>query len=86
MSEENAESSRRRQRRNRTYKAGKIVFNEGFSTIDCVIKDLSETGAKIRLENAVLIPATFDLVLSDNRTWNCRVRWRRMTECGVEFL
>lgn len=76
----------RKQRRHRVLKGARIVFNGGFSTIDCLVRDLSDTGAKIRVESPIGVPDRFELVLSDGRTWHCRVRWRDLTEFGAEFL
>lgn len=76
---------RRSQRRQRVLKGGTIIFNGGNSTIDCVVRDLSETGARLRVESVIGVPNEFELRVSDGRSWRCRMRWRSNTECGVEF-
>ena len=76
---------RRIRRRQRVLKGGKILFNDGHSTIDCIVRDLSETGARLRVESVIGVPDHFELRASDGRSWHCHVRWRAMTECGVEF-
>ncbi|ODT69089.1 MAG: hypothetical protein ABS75_18135 [Pelagibacterium sp. SCN 63-23] len=72
--------------RYRTLKGGKIVVNNGFSTFDCTIRNLSETGAKLRVVSAVGIPLHFQLALDDGRTFDCEIAWRKQTELGVRFL
>lgn len=71
--------------RRRTLKGGHIVFNAGRSTIDCTIRNLSATGAKLQVASVVGIPDTFDLLLAGDGKQACRVVWRTLKELGVEF-
>ncbi|MDH6265149.1 hypothetical protein M2360_000530 [Rhizobium sp. SG_E_25_P2] len=77
--------NKRRAPRLRALKAGRIVFHHGGSTIDCTIRNLSATGAKIALEQALLAPDVFDLQFQDGTMRPCTVRWRKLTEIGVSF-
>jgi hypothetical protein len=71
--------------RSRTLKGGTIAFNDHFSTIDCVVRNLSASGAMLKVANTVGIPDRFELKLErENFRW-CRVRWRRNDAIGVEF-
>ena len=77
----------RRNVRRRTLKNGKIVLPGSWGTYDCIIKDVSESGARLRLagESAIL-PKEFDLVfVTETLTYPVSLRWRRDQECGVEF-
>jgi PilZ domain-containing protein len=53
----------------------------------CVLSDISESGARIGIDETVDIPDHFTLFLSNNgaarRT--CRVIWRKPRELGVAF-
>jgi hypothetical protein len=70
----------------RTILAGRISFNEGAFTIDCVVRNLSDTGAKLALPSILPVPDRFDLIiLRTNVTRKCRLRWRREDEMGVSF-
>lgn len=75
-----------RQLRRRTFLGGHIIFNGGGSTIDCTIKDFSEGGAKLAVQNGLMPPERFDLQLNDGRTFTCEIRWRRMDFIGVAFV
>ena len=79
------DSDKRSMQRRSTLKGGKIVFNAGRSTIDCTIRNLSSTGAKLQVNSVVGIPDTFDLVLEGHSKQPCRIKWRRLKEIGVEF-
>lgn len=72
--------------RKRTLLGAKIIFNDGHSVYDCLVKNLSDTGAMIQIENPLAAPNTFDLQLSDNRVLACEVRWRKINSMGVQFV
>jgi hypothetical protein len=53
---------------------------------DCVVRDISKRGARLRVLDASLIPEHFELLIKDTgETRPARVRWRRKDEVGVEF-
>ena len=75
----------RSSQRHRTLKGGKIVVNDGFSTFNCTIRNMSETGAKLLVPSVIGIPERFNLALDDGRSFACEVAWRTETELGVKF-
>lgn len=77
---------RRRLHRNRTLKGGRIVTNEGHSTFDCTVRNLSEEGAKLIVTSIIGVPRHFRLALLDGRNFNCEIIWHTETELGVRFL
>ena len=78
--------NRREEARARTLKGAKAVFNDGNSVVDCVIRDLSEGGARLKVETAIGFPDHFTLVMESQRARrNCRVIWRSANEIGVTF-
>ena len=79
------QEERRATIRHRTLKGGKIAINEGFSTIDCTIRNLSTAGAMLRVTSVVGIPDAFQLVLHDGQTFDCVVQRRTATDIGVSF-
>src|SRR3954451_11179854 len=79
-------SDRRVALRMRTLIAARIVFNNGQSTLDCVIRNLSDKGAKLTVSAAVTLPECFDLIISQKSvTRRGRIAWRRGEEVGVRF-
>jgi len=79
-------STARRERRQRTLLPGQIVFNEGVSTIDCVIRNLSESGAQLRLPSSIGVPDHFDLLIPrDGRRLSATLAWRDGRSIGVSF-
>ncbi len=70
----------------RTLKSGQVIFNQRQSVLDCTVRDLSVTGAKLRFATSAGIPETFELDISGEPRRNCRVVWRRGTDVGVTFV
>jgi two-component system chemotaxis response regulator CheY len=79
-------NNRRRHVRHRVVKGGQLVYAHGASTVECLVRDLSESGARIQVANAQDIPAEIVLSFDDGRgSRPCVVKWRRNNELGVEF-
>ena len=66
-------------------KGARIVINDGFSTFQCTVRNLSGTGARLKLASIVGIPETFELLLDDGRRFACTVAWKTESEIGVKF-
>lgn len=63
----------------------KIVFDAGRSVRPCIVRDLSEGGAKLEVATVAGIPPTFDLILPGRPPQPCRVAWRALKEMGVSY-
>ena len=64
-----------------------IVFNGGRTYEPCIIRNLSDGGAKLEVYKTVTgIPNTFDLLVPGNKPQACRVAWRAMKEMGIQFI
>lgn len=80
------DSDNRSGQRRRMLKQGLIVTNNGHSTIDCVVRDMSLGGARLKVENGLAVPALFELLLvSEEARVPAEVVWRRPNEVGIRF-
>ena len=70
--------------RHRVLRSGKIILGKRAFVIDCIVRNLSSTGACISLPNATALPPKFDL-LFENAVWHCTVVWRHSDRMGVKF-
>lgn len=78
---------KRNTERRRTYKGGKIVFNNDRSAIDCTIKNMSRGGAALNVASSLGVPNEFTLVVGpENVQKSCRVAWKTETLIGIAFL
>lgn len=71
--------------RKRMLRRGRIVFRNGYSTIDCIILDMSEQGARLQVSDWRSLPPAFELRLKNGLTFHAEVRFRRMDVVGVRF-
>lgn len=70
----------------RTFLKAKLVFNDGNSSLDVVIRDLSETGARLQVGDSVALPDRFDVYIpKKDETRKARIRWRTDEEMGIVF-
>jgi hypothetical protein len=77
---------RRNVARHWTLKRTHIALQGHAATIDCsTVLNLSDEGACLKVESAIGIPDSFDLVLDHAFVGNCRVTWRKVTRIGVAF-
>jgi hypothetical protein len=77
---------RRRAQRHRTLKAAKLLPMEGWAATDGVVRDQSETGARISVGKPETVPDEFRLVVVKEATIQpCTVRWRASEQMGVEY-
>jgi hypothetical protein len=65
-----------------------IRFDDGFSVRPCFVADLSSTGVRLVVEEPHTVARNFSLLLKRNAVpgRRCRVKWRRGSEIGAEFV
>ena len=85
MNPEDQGSERRDGRRRRMFKGARVVFNGGYSSFSCTIRNLTESGALLNFGDTLGIPSHFDLELEGGRRRPCTVRWRDGGLMGVSF-
>jgi hypothetical protein len=81
-------SSKKREARKSLSQPGWITLEGGFAARQCVVQDLSTTGAKVTIDDPNSLPAKLRLAFSrDARTGRrCEVVWRRGKSVGVKFV
>lgn len=81
------DADRRRSKRARTFLDGRIILNNRNSVIDCTVRDLSETGAKITFAHTVQIPSEFELSIPRRGlVVRARVMWTKGKDLGITFI
>jgi len=79
--------NRRRDLRRRTLKRGLLILNEGYSTVNCVIRDISDSGVRVAVEGRFLAPDRMELMIVDaDRKRPVEKRWQRDNQIGLMFL
>ena len=81
IANENRDSSRKR-----LLKGGYIAFSARHATLPCVVRDISESGARLQVGQVSSVPDTFELIVElDGLEVPCVVVWRKANEIGVTF-
>jgi len=79
-------SERRTSSRQKSFLRGRIQFNNRRSSVDCLIRDLSEDGARLIFADTAGVPEVMELYIPQKeQTLRAQVQWRNAGEIGVAF-
>jgi hypothetical protein len=71
--------------RQRVLKPGKLVFPNG-GGVDCTVRNISATGARLDVATPVGLPASFSLVIESNQfARRCHIVWATEKQVCVTF-
>jgi hypothetical protein len=77
---------RRQSTRRRVIYGGVVGYNRRQTTVECVIRDFSDTGAHIEFTDPAVLPDIVDLLVAKkNRAFTARVAWRQSNRVGLAF-
>lgn len=80
-------AEQRSQPRTRSLLRGRIEFNQRKTTVECVVREVSESGARLAVSEAVTLPSEFELYVPfKDQRFQVQARWRRADLVGVQFL
>jgi hypothetical protein len=84
--EEEAMQDRRESVRDRVLLGGVAEINQSGSTMDCVVRNISERGACIEFDPAAKVPEEMNLTISrKGRSFLARLIWRQANKVGLAF-
>ena len=83
-----AGATKKRDARKSVSQSGWITLDGGFAARQCVVQDVSTSGARITVDDPDVLPGRLRLAFArDARTGrNCEVVWRRGKSLGVKFV
>lgn len=76
--------NKRQSERQPVLKSAKVHFTN--SVVDCLVLDLSATGARLSTELPVAFPEQVKIELRSGAVWNAVRRWQRGVETGFEIV
>ena len=77
---------RRRSVRQKSFLRGRVYFNKGRESADCLVRDFTNQGARIIFSDSINIPALIELhIPQKEHTVRARVIWRQGVEIGLAF-
>jgi len=72
--------------RQKSFLRGCIYFNNRRSVLDCLVRDLSDDGARIIFSHTVNVPEIVELYIPQReQTVRAHVKWRRGDDVGLDF-
>jgi hypothetical protein len=81
-----SDADRRRSRRWKVFKDAQLYLGNGRS-VRCVVRDLSENGARLQVPGNIVIPEIFQLhIKADRVTMTARRVWSTLDQMGVRFI
>ena len=77
---------RRSSSRQKSFLQGRIYFNNRRSCVDCLVRDYSEHGARLKFSESATVPEAMELYIPNREEMHrARVIWRSGNELGVSF-
>ena len=79
-------AERRSGSRQKSFLQGRIFFNNRRATVDCLIRDFSEIGARLNFDRMISLPDVVELFIPvKDETRRAKIIWRNADEVGVSF-
>ena len=83
-------AERRHAPRSRRLRQARCIFNNGSSSLDVTLRDLSPAGARIVGDALICLPPTFELRIHDGfggyASRQARLVWSKGASAGLEFI
>ncbi len=80
-------NERRNSRRSKSFLRGLVYVSRKRGALACLVRDLSDKGARIIFSDNVTLPDVLELHIPQReQTLRARVQWRRKDEIGLAFI
>ena len=72
--------------RHKSFIKGRIYFNNRLSSMDCIIRDATDKGARLEFSENVALPDTFELYMPNkDEYFQSHVEWRKGDNIGITW-
>ena len=78
-------NEQRRALRKRTLIGARLLIGKT-CTLDCTVRNISDTGAKLVFATPTVTPDEFEVEIADHGRFWARAAWRNGTAVGVQFV
>lgn len=83
----NVFTERRAKPRHKVLKGATLRFNRGYGALECRVRNLSDSGARLAFGDIAAVPPRFDFCLAGAEApVPAVVRWRGVEDVGIEFM
>ncbi|MEM9278543.1 MAG: PilZ domain-containing protein [Pseudomonadota bacterium] len=78
-------NEKRAEHRCRVLKSGTFLFNKGYASYGCTIRNLNEKGAMVEMGETTGIPQQFEFRMDEQKPVPARIVWRTKDRIGIQF-
>jgi hypothetical protein len=72
--------------RRRSYLGGRMIFKDAHVTVDCLVRDFTDSGVRVECPPDVLLPRELDIAIDSKGVQaQARVIWRQGHQLGLAF-
>ena len=72
--------------RHKSFIRGRIYFNNRLSSMDCIVRDVTDNGSRLEVSASVALPDAFEIYLPNkDEYFHARVIWRRGNHVGTRW-
>ena len=72
--------------RHKTFIKGRIYFNNRLSSMDCIVRDVTNSGARLEVSENVPLPDAFEIYMPNkDEYFHAQVEWRKGGSMGVSW-
>jgi PilZ domain len=76
----------RTNKRRRCYLGARAIFNNREATMSCVVRNISEFGARLEFGACPALPESFELLLDSEAGYaSARIVWQNLNHVGIAF-
>jgi PilZ domain-containing protein len=73
--------------RHKSFLQGRVYYNNRRASLDCLVRDISPTGARLKFPGPVTAPEFVELYIPNkDEFYQAQVQWNRGDEIGVHFI
>jgi PilZ domain len=81
-----AMTERRSASRQKSFLQGRIFFNNRRTSVDCLVRDFCQHGARLKFSSMTATPDVVELYIPNkDESYRAKVQWRNADEIGVGF-
>jgi len=79
-------NDRRTRTRQKSFLQGRVFYNNRRSSLDCLVRDFSDHGARLKISESIVMPEVVELYIPNkDEAYRAHVQWRTGEEVGVAF-
>jgi hypothetical protein len=79
-------AERRTVSRQKSFLQGRIFFNNRRTSVDCLVRDFCQHGARLKFSSVTATPDVVELYIPNkDESYRAKVQWRNADEMGVWF-